>query len=240
VIAHAGCRAHVYRKFREAAAQAPGTARLFRADIKRLYAIEDDADERQLDAAARAELRQAQARPILAALYARARRVRHEHSEAGAMGKALTYLINQHVPLRRYLDEGRIPIDNNACERAIRPIAMGRRNWLFAGSVRGRQAAAVVYSLIECCRRAKVEMVAYLANGLVRIRTQPASHRGTAAGHVAARGHGASAAAGAGAYVAEPRARSRTRCGRGTVGRTLTIHVVCRKRFCSSTNSGEA
>jgi transposase len=175
VIAHAGCWAHVYRKFREAAAEAPGTARLFRADIKRLYAIEDDADERQLDAAARAELRQAQARPILAALYARARRVRHEHSEAGAMGKALTYLINQHVSLRRYLDDGRIPIDNNACEGAIRPIAIGRRNWLFAGSVRGGQAAAVVYSLIECCRRAKVEMVAYLADVLVRIRTQPAS-----------------------------------------------------------------
>ena len=74
-----------------------------------------------------------------------------------------------------WLAEQLLPIDNNACEGAIRPIAIGRRNWLFAGSVRGGQAAAVVYSLIECCRRAKVEMVAYLADVLVRIRTQPAS-----------------------------------------------------------------
>ncbi|MCC6785990.1 MAG: transposase [Planctomycetes bacterium] len=155
--------------------RSPGTAGLFRADIKRLYAIEDDDGERQFDAAVRAELRQAQARPIRVALYARARRVRHEHSEAGAMGKALTCLINQRVPARRYLDDGRIPIDDNARERAIRPIAIGRRNWLFAGSVRGGQAAAVVYSLIECCRRANVELVAYLADVLVRIRTQPAS-----------------------------------------------------------------
>lgn len=68
-----------------------------------------------------------------------------------------------------------MPIDNNACERAIRPIAIGRRNWLFAGSMRGGRAAAVIYTLIECCRLADVDMVSYLADVLVRVATHPAS-----------------------------------------------------------------
>ena len=68
-----------------------------------------------------------------------------------------------------------MPIDNNACERAIRPIAIGRRNWLFAGSMRGGHAAAVIYTLIECCRLADVDMVSYLADVLVRVATHPAS-----------------------------------------------------------------
>ncbi|MBI5850437.1 MAG: transposase [Planctomycetes bacterium] len=67
--------------------------------------------------------------------------------------------------------DGGIPIDNSACERSIRPIAIRRRNQLFAGSVRGGRAAAVVYTLIECFRNAKVEMVAYLADVLARIGT---------------------------------------------------------------------
>jgi len=90
------------------------------------------------------------------------------------MAKALDYLRNQRKPLRRFLDGGLIPLDNNACERAIRPIAIGRRNWLFAGSMRGGRAAAVVYTLIECCRLANVDMVAYFADVLVRVATHPA------------------------------------------------------------------
>ena len=90
------------------------------------------------------------------------------------MAKAIGYVRGQHRALRQYLEDGRIPIDNNACERAIRPIAIGRRNWLFAGSMRGGRAAAIVYTLIECCRQAGVDMVAYLADVLVRVSTHPA------------------------------------------------------------------
>jgi hypothetical protein len=78
-------------------------------------------------------------------------------------------------PLRRFLEDGLIPLDNNACERAIRPIAIGRRNWLFAGSLRGGRAAAVVHTLIECCRLENVDMVSYLADVLRRVNTHPAS-----------------------------------------------------------------
>lgn len=71
-------------------------------------------------------------------------------------------------------DRDRIPIDNNACERAIRPIAIGRKNWLFAGSMRGGRAAAVVYTLVECCRLAEVDPISYFADVLVRVAVHPA------------------------------------------------------------------
>ena len=174
-IVHAGCWAHVTRKLRDAAAEAPATAALLRADIKAPYAIEHEADAAGLDPDARRVLRQQKARPVLAALFGRVRRLRKDFSDAGSMAKALTYIRNQRQALRRFLDDGRLSLDNNACERAIRPIAIGRRNWLFAGSVRGGQAAAVVYTLIESCRRANVDPVNYFADVLVRVATHPAS-----------------------------------------------------------------
>jgi transposase len=170
-----GCWAHTTRKFRDAMCEAPGTARLFRDDIKRLYEVEREADEAELDPEARTGLRRQKSRKILAVLFARVRRLRDEYSDAGKIAGAIGYLMNQRKPLRRFLDDGRIPLDNNACERAIRPIAIGRRNWLFAGSLRGGRAAAVVYTLVECCRLANVDMVSYLADVLVRVATHPAS-----------------------------------------------------------------
>lgn len=174
-IAIAGCWAHVNRKLRDAESETPGTAKLLRVDVQRLYAIEREADEAGLRPEARAALRQQKGRPILAALFALARRQEGKFNDSGLMAKAIGYLRKQHGPLQRFLDDGRIPIDNNACERAIRPIAIGRRNWLFAGSMRGGRAAAVVYTLIECCRQAKVDMVSYLADVLVRVATHQAS-----------------------------------------------------------------
>ncbi len=170
----AGCHAHATRKFRDAMCEAPGTARLFRDDIKRLYEVEHEADEAELEPEARAGLRQQKSRTILAALFARARRLRDQYSDAGKMAGAIGYLVNQRKPLRRFLEDGRIPLDNNACERAIRPIAIGRRNWLFAGSLRGGRAAAVIYTVIECCKLANVNVVDYLADVLVRVATHPA------------------------------------------------------------------
>ncbi len=170
----AGCWAHTIRKFRDAMCEVPGTAPLFQADIRRLYAIDREADEANLDPDARLALRQDRARSILATLLARARRLRDDYSDAGKMATAIGYLLNQRKPLRRFLEDGRIPLDNNACERAIRPIAIGRRNWLFAGSLRGGRAAAVIYTLIETCKIAEVDVVAYLADVLVRVATHPA------------------------------------------------------------------
>jgi transposase len=169
-----GCWAHTARKFRDAMKEAPGTARLFRADIKRLYEVEREADAAELDHEARKQLRQRKCRSVLAAIFSRARRVREEFSDAGTMVEALRYVCNQRKALRRFLEDGRIPLDNSRCERAIRPIAIGRRNWLFAGSVCGGWAAAVVYSLIESARQAGLDVVTYLADVLNRLPTYPA------------------------------------------------------------------
>lgn len=73
------------------------------------------------------------------------------------------------------LEDGRIPLDNNATERAIRPIAIGRRNWLFAGSERGGRAAAVVFTLAESCRLAGVDPADYFADVLVRVGSHTAN-----------------------------------------------------------------
>jgi len=170
----AGCWAHATRKFRDALCEAPGTAQLFRNDIKKLFEVEREADDAELDPEARLALRREKSRSTLAALLARARRLRDDYSDAGKMAGAIGYLLTQRKPLRRFLEDGRVPIHNNSCELAIRPIAVGRRNWLFAGSLRGGRAAATVYTLIESCRRANLDVIAYLADVLVRVATHPA------------------------------------------------------------------
>ena len=170
-----GCWAHTIRKFKDALCEVPGTAKLFRDDIKRLYEVEDEANAASLDPAARLALRSQKSRPILASLLWRARRLRDQYSDAGKMAGAIGYLLNQRKPLRRFLEDGRLPLDNNRCERSIRPIAIGRRNWLFTGSERGGRSAATIYTLIESCRLAGIDMLSYLADVLVRVATHPAS-----------------------------------------------------------------
>jgi transposase len=170
-----GCWAHVARKFRDAEAESPGTAKLLGDDIRALYAVEREANDAQLDREGRVELRRQKSRPILATIFSRTRRLRGGFSDAGDMAKAMDYVRNQRKALRQFLREGLAPIDNNACERAIRPVAIGRKNWLFAGSMRGGRAAAVIYSLVESCKLAGVDVVSYFADVLVRVATHPAN-----------------------------------------------------------------
>ncbi len=170
-----GCWAHVLRKFRDATKESKSTATLFLGDIKKLYAIEREADAAGLTPEARREMRQRRSMPIVLDIFLHAWRLGGQFSDAGAMAKAIGYVRGQHLALRRFLEDGRIPIDNNACERAIRPIAIGRRNWLFAGSMRGGRAAATVFSLAESCRLAGVDPVDYFADVLVRVSSHPAS-----------------------------------------------------------------
>lgn len=174
-VEYASCWAHVLRKFRDARKEAPSMVRLFRDDLRAIYAVEADADEGGLDADARAELRQRRARPAIARLLARTLGWKDVFSLSGKMGDAIKYLRNNRKALTTYLSNGMVPIDNNACERSIRPIAVGRRNWLFAGSVTGGEAAATIYTLIESCKAADVEVAPYLADVLGRVATHPAS-----------------------------------------------------------------
>jgi transposase len=90
------------------------------------------------------------------------------YSLKGRVAEAMKYTRNQRRALLMFLRDGRVPIDNNVCERAIRPVAIGRKNWLFAGSVSGAKAAAVLYTLVESAKATGVDPRAYLEAVLSR------------------------------------------------------------------------
>lgn len=173
-VTHGGCWAHVLRGFREAHKEGGKLAGLFRSDIRALYDIEDEANERELDPDSRRDLRRSRARPILTRIFRRTLGWKEHFSTSGKMGEALRYLRNNRQELKCFLLDGRVPLDNNACENAIRPVALGRKNFLFAGSARGGRCAATLYTLVESCKLASVDRVQYLRDVLVRVHTQPA------------------------------------------------------------------
>jgi transposase len=170
-----GCWSHVFRYFEDAEKEGGQIAHLFLRDIGALYAIEEEANESKLDLMSRLELRRARARPLLARIFGRTLGWQDAFSTSGKMGKAIKYLRNGRQALKCFLVDGRVPLDNNACENAIRPVAVGRKNFLFAGSVRGGEAAAIMYSVIGSCRAAQVDRWEYLRDVLVRVATHPAS-----------------------------------------------------------------
>ncbi len=106
--------------------------------------------------------RQRHARPILDEMRSWLDRALPQVPPTSTTGKALHYLHNEWPRLIRYLDDGRLEIDNNAAENAIRPFVIGRKNWLFSNSVRGAKASANLYSLIETAKANGLEPYAYL------------------------------------------------------------------------------
>lgn len=179
----AGCWAHVVRKFRDAKIEDAATSELFRADLRLLYDIEAEAREEELAdesqrAAVTLRLRKEKSVPIVIRILRRTSRMRECFDSAGLIGKAMGYVRGQRSALIRFLRDGEVPIDNNACERAIRPIAVGRKNWLFAGSMRGGRAAAVAYTLLESCKHAGVDPVEYVADVLARVTDQSPDEMG--------------------------------------------------------------
>jgi transposase len=162
------CWSHVRRQFYEIQVKAPApiaTQALVR--IAALYAIE--ADIRGLSADERRQARQRRTKPLLDDL-----RLRLEVQLAAVSGKAtiagaIRYTLSRWDGLTRFLDDGRIEIDSNVVERAIRPIALGRKNHLFAGSDGGGEHWAVIASLIETCKMNGVDPQAYLRDVLARI-----------------------------------------------------------------------
>lgn len=177
-VIEAGCWAHALRKFRDASKEAPAEAAAMMAAIAELFAIERDADGRGLDAEQRRALRVGKSGPMLELIHSLARSQRATMSEGGNYVDALKYLENQRVKLARFLEDGRVPIHNNDSERAARPVAVGRKNWLFAGSERGGRAAAIAYTLIQSCKLARVDPLVYLRDVLIRVATHPASRVG--------------------------------------------------------------
>jgi len=141
--------------------------------MRELYAVETDAKGRSAEE--RLRLRQERSVATIAEIRRVMELIQSQHSESGSMAEATGYLEKQWETLVLFLEDGELPIDNIACEQSIRPVAQGRRNWLFTGSPRGGEAAAVLYSILVSCKRAEVEPFAYLSDVLVRLCTHPAS-----------------------------------------------------------------
>ena len=89
------------------------------------------------------------------------------------LGDAVRYLTNQWAALQRFVDDGRLAIDNNRAENQLRVVAVGRKNWLFAGSFEGARRAALLYSLVQSCKLIDVPPFAYLKDVLLRVATHP-------------------------------------------------------------------
>jgi hypothetical protein len=162
------CWAHLRRRFYElaAAGPAPIASEALRR-IAELYRIEDDI--RGLTAEARSAVRQERSRPIAAELEPWLREKLGLISQKTKLAEAIRYTLSRWEGLSRLLDDGRIEIDSNTVERSIRPIALSRKNALFAGSDGGAEHWAVVASLLETGKLNGVEPLGYLADVLTRI-----------------------------------------------------------------------
>lgn len=168
----AGCWAHARRKFFEAAPENPQAVRIALKLIGQLYAWERRWDEAGItDAPTRAALRANHfARPLrwlkaLATSLLEAKKVLPK----SAMGKACRYLLNQWEPLTAHVRHGQTRIDNNLVENAIRPSAIGKKNWLFIGHPSAGQRSAIIYSLVVSCQRHGKDPYAYLRDVLSRL-----------------------------------------------------------------------
>ncbi len=172
-ILEAACWAHARRKFYELAevAKAPIATEAVRR-IDQLFAIERDING--LPAEARLAARTERSAPILAELEPWLRQQRERLSRRSEIGKAIAYTLKRWAALTRFMSDGRICLSNNAAERALRGIAVGRRNWTFAGSDRGGERAAAIYTLIETAKLNGIDPQAWLADVLARLPDHPA------------------------------------------------------------------
>ena len=171
-VTEAACWAHVRRKFFDEHANKPSATTAEALDrIGALYSIEDTIrgkppDERQ-------RVRRDMARPPLDAFRAWVEATLPRLSAKTELAKAMRYALGRWTALSRYIDDGTLEIDNNAAERSIRGIALGRKNWLFAGSDAGGARAAAIYSLTETAKLNGINPEAYLRSVLTRIADHP-------------------------------------------------------------------
>jgi len=167
-IKHAGCWAHARRYYHRAREKAPTQAvHEALAYIQRLYDVEDEAAE--LSSADRLRWRREQSAGILNEF----QQWLHQQADIvlpqSALGEAVSYTLKQWQSLNLFLEDGDIPLDNNRTEHALRQQVLGRVNWLFVGSDRGGETAAVLYSLVATCKRLRIDPFAYLRDVFTRL-----------------------------------------------------------------------
>jgi len=171
-IVEVACWAHARRKFFEARTTDPERGHAAIAWIRRLYDIEDVV--KSMSDVDRAAYRQEHARPLLTSFAQWLREQREMVLPKSPIGQAMAYALSNWEALCRYTDVGFLAIDNNAAERAIRPITLGRKNWLHLGSDNGGHTAAVLFTFTATCRRHDLDPFAYLRDVFARLPTLPA------------------------------------------------------------------
>ncbi len=176
-IVYAGCMAHARRGFVEAAKLAPQNPLPVEIldRIGQLYAVEEKARQAGLEPAQRQAVRQSQSAPLMEALKLRLVEIRQQIPPGGKLAQACNYTLGQWSRLEEYLKNGLVEIDNNWCEGAMRPLALGRKNWLHLGSPEAGPKVAAIASIVETCRRLDINLRTYLKDILPKLGDWPAN-----------------------------------------------------------------
>jgi transposase len=167
----AGCWAHVRRKFYEALEQSPKVAGWLLRQIQNLYRVEANLREQRAGPQLRQAIRASQSRLIVERFQRALVRLKSNgrYLPQSLLGQAMDYVLGQWPTLEVFLKDGRIEIDNNLVENAIRPTAIGKKNWLFIGNADAGQRSAIIYTVIENCRRHSIDPFTYLRDVLARL-----------------------------------------------------------------------
>jgi len=172
-ILNVACWTHARRYFKEAQDTNPKAATEILTLIAQLYRIEKKIKRESADV--RLRVRQKESRHQLAKIFLWFRKKKHKYLPQSPMNKAICYALKIRRKLTLYTKDGRLPIDNNLAENGIRPIALGRKNWMFFGSENGGQTAAILMTFCATCRKLKINTWEYLKDVLQRINTYPMS-----------------------------------------------------------------
>jgi transposase len=164
----AGCWAHVRRKFYEALEQAPRTSGWLVRQIQHLYRVEEKLRDQRAGPRGREAERAHQSAPIVRRLQRALVRLKSSarYLPQSLLGQAIDYALGQWTTLEVYLEDGRVEIDNNLVENAIRPTAVGKKNWLFIGEAGAGERSAIIYTVVQSCRRRGLDPYAYLRDVL--------------------------------------------------------------------------
>jgi len=172
---HAACWAHARRKFFEAAKLNPTDAVATRMVglMDELFGIDAQAREQHLDHAGRHALRQQEARPLVGAIGKEIEAIRKDSLPASALGRAASYTLSLWHRLTRFLEHPELELSNNLAENSMRPVALGRKNWIHVGSQQAGPKVAAILSIVESCRRLTLSIREYLGDVLPGLADLP-------------------------------------------------------------------
>jgi transposase len=161
---HVGCWAHARRKFIDAVKVNPkdGAAIAMVTRMDALFLVDRHARQERLSAAERAALRREHAQPWMEEIHSECLKLRSQLLPKSALGEAVNYTLNMWAKLRRCFDHAQVELSNNVAENSMRPVALGRKNWLHVGSAKSGPKVAAILSVVESCRRLDVPVKEYL------------------------------------------------------------------------------